>query len=179
MKNIDWKNVNEATERIELPAGGYVCQILRVKDNEEKERLEIEYDICEGEFTDYFTNDSAIAGFWTGMAFMGYKKSQQPFFKSFLTSVKKSNPGFIFNNDETTLINKRVGFVLAQEKSWTKEGKGPYINISKLVQSRSIDAIHSHDYKIPDMRVNDYNKPPDGFTELPGGSAGDPDDVPF
>ena len=177
MKNIDWENVSEATDRVELPSGGYVCQILRVKNDEGKERLEIEYDICEGQYADFFANDSAMAGFWTGLAYMGYKQNQQPFFKAFLTAVKNSNPGFIFENDENRLINKRVGFVLAQEKSWSKEGKGPYIGISKLVQARSIDAIHKNDFKIPEMRINDYNKPMAGFTEMPSGDADD--DVPF
>ena len=41
MKNIDWNNVQEATERKELPVGGYVAGIVLATDEPDKERLNI------------------------------------------------------------------------------------------------------------------------------------------
>ena len=43
MKNINWNDVQEATERRDLPVGGYVAGICKATDEPAKERLNIEW----------------------------------------------------------------------------------------------------------------------------------------
>ena len=54
MKRIDMSNVESAKDYKRLVPGGYVCKITGVKDVANNEYLEIEYDIAEGEFKDYY-----------------------------------------------------------------------------------------------------------------------------
>ncbi len=49
MKNINWNDVQEATERRDLPVGGYVAGICKAIDEPAKERLNIEWEVAEGE----------------------------------------------------------------------------------------------------------------------------------
>lgn len=53
MKNINWNDVQEATERRDLPVGGYVAGICKATDEPTKERLNIEWEVAEGEFKGY------------------------------------------------------------------------------------------------------------------------------
>ena len=119
MKNINWNNVQEATDA-RLTAGGYVCGILRAEDVPDKEYLRIEFDIAEGPYKNYFRDlrDRLNLPQWPagGVLIRSYKEKAQPYFKAFLTSVQNSNPGYTFNNDEATLSRKLVGMVLGEEE---------------------------------------------------------------
>lgn len=48
MKNVNWDNVQDEVRR-PVP-DGYIAQITRVEDVEDKEYLRIEWDFFEGEF---------------------------------------------------------------------------------------------------------------------------------
>ena len=61
MKNINWNDVQEATERRELPVGGYVAGICKAIDEPAKERLNIEWEVAEGEFKGYWREQTASA----------------------------------------------------------------------------------------------------------------------
>lgn len=54
MKNINWNEVQEATDRKTLPVGAYVAGIVAAQDVPEKEYLNIYWDVAEGEFRGYF-----------------------------------------------------------------------------------------------------------------------------
>ena len=53
MKQINWKDIDEAQEFARPGAGGYVCHIVDVEDVPDKEYLLVYLDIAEGEFKDY------------------------------------------------------------------------------------------------------------------------------
>ena len=59
MKNINWNDVQEATERRDLPVGGYVAGICKATDEPAKERLNIEWEVAEGEFKGYWREQTA------------------------------------------------------------------------------------------------------------------------
>lgn len=156
MKNINWNDVQEATERRDLPVGGYVAGICKATDEPAKERLNIEWEVAEGEFKGYWREQTASLiergklnpgeWAWGGKTIKSYKEKALPFFKGFITAVEQSNPGYKFNNDEKTLRGKLVGVVLREEEYMGNDG-----NIkTKLVVDRftSVDKIRSGDYEI-------------------------------
>ena len=122
MRNINWKEVEEAKEFESLKPGGYVAIIKNAEDNPAKEYLKISYDIYEGDFKDYYENLYKAKGFWGGNFYRSYKETARGFFKGFLNAVKQSNVGFVFNNDETNLRNKLIGIVLSEEEYEANDG---------------------------------------------------------
>ena len=177
MKKINWNDVQEANEFELLPAGGYECQILRVDDNEEKEYLELEFDICAGPQKDFFVNSCASLDWWPGSTIKSYKQKALPFFKAMLTAVENSNDGFSANSfsDPSELINKKVGMVIGHEQYWN--GNGQKRTRIRVASFRSLDKIRKGDFKIPELKINDYNKPEiDGFVDV---TDTDDSDLPF
>lgn len=171
MKNINWNDVQEATERRDLPVGGYVAGICKATDEPAKERLNIEWEVTEGEFKGYWREQTASLiergklnpgeWAWGGKTIKSYKEKALPFFKGFITAVEQSNPGYKFNNDEKTLRGKLVGVVLREEEYMGNDG-----NIkTKLVVDRftSVDKIRSGDYEVRSKKT------------LAGGSGSAPD----
>ena len=134
MKNINWNDVQEATERRDLPVGGYVAGICKATDEPAKECLNIEWEVAEGKFKGYWREQTASLiergklnpgeWAWGGKTIKSYKEKALPFFKGFITAVEQSNPGYKFNNDEKTK--------------------------TKLVVDRftSVDKIRSGDYEV-------------------------------
>lgn len=178
MKNIDWDNVQDASEFKTLPAGGYVVGILRVLDVADKEYLSIEYDIAEGEYKNFYSQRAKAHPDWkwSGAFVRSYKPKAQPFFKQFLTCLKKSNDGFTFNNDERTLVRKKVGLVLAEEEYQKLDGSiGTRLYVAQV---RSVDAIRGGDFEVPPKKLLDH---------VPQAASGgqdfveitDADDLPF
>lgn len=170
MKNIDWNSVEEAQEYKSLPAGGYICEITAAEDVEEKEYLRLEYDIQRGDFAGYWRNLYENKGFWGGHFIRSYKETARGFFKAFITALQESNPGYTFNNDERSLVGKAVGLVLYEEEYLKNDGSvGTRLTVDR---PRSVKAILSGDFKVPDKKVLAGSKTPE-FTPI------DDDDVPF
>lgn len=147
MKNLGLENVEEARDFEAPPAEGYICRITSVEDVVNKEYLRIEYDIAEGDFKDYYSQLYKNRGFWGGSMIRSYKEKALPFFKSFITAVEKSNPGFHFDSDEKKLIGKLLGLVLAEEEYLSNSGEVK----TRLYadKPRSVEAIRTGDYKVP------------------------------
>ena len=90
MKNINWNDVQEATERRDLPVGGYVAGICKATDEPAKERLNIEWEVAEGEFKGYWREQTASLiergklnpgeWAWGGKTIKSYKEKALPFF---------------------------------------------------------------------------------------------------
>lgn len=159
MKNINWDNVEEAREYERLAPGGYICKITAVEDVGKNEYLRIEFDVDEGKFKGYFLDLYKSKGFWGGTFYKSYKESALSFFKAFKTSVEESNPGYIFDNDESTLVGKRVGLVLAEEEYKGNDGK---IKTRLYVdRARNVESIRKGDFKIPEKKMlpKDYQQP--------------------
>lgn len=146
MKNINWNEVEEAQEFERLKPGGYVAVIKNAEDNPSKEYLRISYDIAEGEFKDYYESLYKSRQFWGGNFYRSYKDGAKGFFKAFLSAVKKSNAGFIFNNDETTLREKLVGIVLSEEEYISNDGEVKVrLYVSAVIP---VEKIKAGDYKV-------------------------------
>lgn len=100
----DFDSVQAAGEREELKLGGHVCRILNVEERKTAaggDMLVISMDIAEGEQKDFFANkyknDTREGKKWGCVVYQNVLNkdgSTNPFFKTFIESVEKSNPGF-------------------------------------------------------------------------------------
>lgn len=78
----------------------------------------------------------------------GYTKQA---FKRFVTSVERSNEGYTWNWDETSLKGKMFGGIFGREEFVTNDGKLKFA--TKCRFPRSIESIRSGDFKIPEDKL--------------------------
>lgn len=177
----------------QLPVGGYELTIVgaKVEQFTNCEILKIAFDIVNHEqFSGFYANrfksakaqnpDAKWGGVFDvfipkddGSELDGYTKQA---FKRFITSVEKSNEGYVWNWDEKSLKGKAFGGIFGREEFITKEGDRKFA--VKCRFSRSIDSIRSGDYKIPEDKLlkglNTATATIDDYEEIL-----DPDDMPF
>lgn len=183
-------NVQESGNGSRLEAGGYVCVYTSVTDMEDKEYLYMEFDIAEGKDKGYYKELEERAGFWGGKVYRSYKPTALPMFKRMCSAVNKSNPGFVFdgnvNSDESTLVGKKVGIVLAEEE---------YIGNDGSVKTRlyvayecNADDIRRDKYSVPAKKCVNKQQgatlPPEGnlpSSDTDGGfvTADSTEEIPF
>lgn len=145
MKNVNWDNVQDEVRR-PVP-DGYIAQITRVEDVEDKEYLRIEWDFFEGEFKGANQETYDTFGFWPITMICSYKDKALRFFKGFKTAVEMSNRNYVFRNDPQSLVGKCVGVVLGEEEYLAGDGK-----VKKrlyVAEKRSGRAIRDGDFKVP------------------------------
>lgn len=158
----DWENIKESGTFERLAPGAYIVKILNVKDFPEKEYLKISFDIAEGEkkgfFKKSFDADTRDQKKWPngGSFIRSYKQTAAGMFKGFVSAVEASNKGYTFDFEEQTLVGKVVGVVVGDEEFFNQKGQvrtRTYVNAI-----RSVDAIKSGDYKIPELKKLDASK---------------------
>lgn len=177
----------------QLPVGGYELTIVgaKVEQFTNCEILKIAFDIVNHEqFSGFYANrfksakaqnpDAKWGGVFDvfipkddGSELDGYTKQA---FKRFITSVEKSNEGYVWNWDEKSLKGKAFGGIFGREEFITKEGDRKFA--VKCRFPRSIDSIRSGDYKIPEDKLlkglNTATATIDDYEEIL-----DPDDIPI
>ena len=91
MKNVNWKDVEEAKDFTRICAGGYVCRVIKVEDDPQKEYLKIYCDPVEGEFKNFGSDTELRTGQdWSYIRFFrSYKSKALNFFKSGTTNSIK------------------------------------------------------------------------------------------
>lgn len=175
------------TEVEKLPVGGRIIEILAAEEINYSwgSVLEIKFDIAEGEYKNFYTNqyknsqledkkykgtyrmniprdDGSEMDEWTARKF-----------KSDMIAIEESNPGFHWAWDEKQLAWKKAGAVFF-EKEWEFNGNtGFFTTVHSL---RSTQSIRDGKFKIPKPKML-KNKPVEtaGFTEI---DIGD-NDLPF
>lgn len=147
-----------------LPIGAYECTIVIARENKNEESgkttFKVGVDIASGEYKNYFKkmydNDSRIDKKWNNNAvrYLAFEGENVAYFKGFLTCVENSNPGYKWNWDEKTLINKKICGVFQYEEYERQDGtKGVKVRLNKF---RSLD-------KIKEIEVSDNVKLLNGF----------------
>ena len=145
-----------------LPAGCYICvikQVTQTKSRNNREQLAILFDIAEGEHKGYYQTlfnaaktQSADAK-WKGVHKQIMDGSSLPFFKGLMTSIERSNPGFVFpwgkEGNEKTLVGKKFGAVMGREEFLTDQNEKRFA--TKIVQIRSIEGLK--DAKVPEDKL--------------------------
>ena len=177
MKVLNWESVEESTPFSKLPAGGYVIKIVDVEDMADKEYLNVIYDIKEGEFSGFYSDDFGKQNPWAHRFVRSYKDSAAGMFKQFLARLEDSNRDFNIaawqrRSDERDLIGLELGIVLQNEQYTNNQGEDKErLNVVGVYAAQD---IRNGDYKLPE--------PKDKRTQVGGTTtaAADPyDDVPF
>lgn len=159
-KPNNWNEVKEFTDRPKLPLGAYVCKVKRavVQSTDYGDQLCILFDIAEGEFKDFFKVDfdsSTVENKkWKGVLRQfiprddGSEKDEwtKSSFKGMITSFEKSNPGYQWNWDESSLAGKTIG-ILFRNEEWEYDGKTGWA--VRPFRAISIDSVRSNDFMLP------------------------------
>lgn len=157
----NWNEVREFSERRELELDAYVCKIKRaaVQGNEKGAQLCVAFDITEGDYTGFYAADFAANTRedkkWKGVLRLflprndGSDKDEwtKAVLKGFCTAVEKSNPGYKWNWDESSLKDKNIG-ILFRNEQWAYNGKTGWA--VRPFRALSVDTVRNGDYKIPD-----------------------------
>ena len=156
----NWNDVQEFSDRPKLPLGAYVCKVRKaaVQSNDFGEQLCILFDIVEGEFKGFFDNDfkanTNADKKWKGVLRQFVPKDDgsendewtKSSFKGMTTAFEKSNPGYQWNWDETSLSGKMVG-ILFRNEEWDYKGKTGWA--VRPFRAISVDSVRSGDFTLP------------------------------
>lgn len=159
-KPNNWNEVREYAERKKLPLDAYVCEVRKavVQHTDYGEQLCLLFDIAEGDYNGYYTREfrekTNQDKKWKGVLRQfvpkddGSEKDEwtKSSFKGLVTSVEKSNPGYVWNWDESSLVGKKVG-VLYRNEEWEYEGKTGWA--VRPFRAISIDSVRDEDFTLP------------------------------
>lgn len=145
----NWSEIKEMNDTKRIVAGGYIAKINKITDNKDKQYLEMELDIADGEFSNYYEELFASKGFWALRNYSSYKENALPMFKHFIKCVEESN-NFTFDFDETKLIGKKVGIVLGFEEYIGNDGATKIKG--KITSFKTINDINNGNFKVPELK---------------------------
>ena len=157
-------------EGASIEPGGYELQIIntKVEKFDNCEILKVAFDIINNEkYAGFYSTQFKAAkatnkdAKWKGIfdVFIpkddgsekdGYTKTS---FKRFITSVERSNEGYVWDWNELSLKGKMFGGVFGREEFETKEGD--YKFATKCRFPRSIESIRTGNFTIPDDKLLD------------------------
>ena len=159
MIGVNMSNVESAGTYQRPKPGGYVIRITSVTNNKQKERLDIEFDIAEGEFAGYYKDMQERAGWHTGKFSKSYKAKALPFFKGFIKAVVDSNKdvsGLIVGDfedvDETRLDGKLVGMAVGEKEYIGNDGQKKTRLDTYNAVFLAADDIRSGNYTVPEFQ---------------------------
>lgn len=190
MLGVNMKNVDAAGGNRPGP-GGYVIRIMRAINRTDKQYLEIEYDIAEGEFRGYYNDLNRRRGFWSGKFRRSYKESALPFFKAFIEMVQTCNngaPGLVVGDfediDESKLTGCYLGIVYGYEEYIGNDGKVKQRPDHFNAEFLPLDRIRDGEFEIPELKPLDGAPAPTGsgggvVDTTSGFEAMRDDDIPF
>jgi len=182
MEVVDWTKENEATGEIEkLPADGYICKITNVEDYPDKQYLKIEYEIVDGEYKGW-GEKTAHNGWWKLNFIRSYKPTARGFFKHFLSSLEKSNPGKfncgMLKDDPNVLRGLFIGLVVGYEEYRNREG----VVRERLYVADTIAGqdVRSKNFTVPEFKpLKDQDPTPVFETVAASAAHTSEDDLPF
>lgn len=156
-----------------LPAGGYIVKITAVENKDDKEYLNITFDIAEGEFKGFYEDEWGKAHPYAHSFIRSYKEKALGMFKGFLKAVDASN-GTKFEErakkgfPEGELVGKLVGVLIGYEEYCTN--RGDVGERTRVSGTRPVEAIRSGDFKVPELKKlgegNFPNSPAPGFEQV-------------
>ena len=167
-----------------LPRGGYVIRIVdaKVVDTSYGSSIKIAFDICEGEYKDYYlaryTNNTREDKKWPGTYMVNLPKDDNTEkdgwtkrkFKTFIECLEESNDGYHFNWDEKGFVNKELGMVF-NYRQW--EYGGNVGMTPNPARPATVKAIREGKYKVPEDKMLKHvaSPTPAGFTAMEGADA--------
>jgi hypothetical protein len=173
-KPNNWESIKPETggEFSRPSAGAYVFGIIKdetTTSRSNNEMLVLSLDIAEGEFKKYFKDLSEKLN--KDFFLKHYRvltEASIPYLKGDITSIEKSNPGFVYNFSDGSLRGKLVGGMLREEEYLDKNGM---VKTSlKIMYLCSAEKARSGELQTPSVKKLDlsFNPPVDtGDTKLP------------
>lgn len=171
--------------------GGYVIRITNVQNNVKNERIEIEFDIAEGEFAGYYKGLQERAKFWGGKFYKSYKENAQPFLKQFIELILECNPGtdgLVVGDwediDETRLVGKAIGMVVGEKEYMGNDGRVKTKLDTYNAEFTTVDAIRAGEFEVPAFKpLQEQDQPMPGSGNVVDTTAGfgpvSDNDMPF
>ncbi len=164
-KPVEWDKVEgiEYGDYEQLELGGHEVIIKNAYEytgQTGNTSLRIEVDIAgndkqAGFYQKQYDNNMSVDRKWPNGAckYISLKEDENcvALFKGFTTAVEKSNPGYKWNFDETTLVGKKLCGVFGLEEFEKQDGK--IATAVKLTQFRSLDKLE--DVQIPKVKLLD------------------------
>lgn len=188
----NYNDVQVGGEFKPLPGGGYICRILSAKmskNSNDLPMIEVAIDISDGEYAQYFHKlyrdrigrDPNAKYPYNGVlriTAVDEEGNTKKNFKSFVTSVEKSNDCELPRHDEAflkALKDKTVGVLYQREEYEGNDGKTHWSTKPKWF--RDVETIESGNFTVPeDIPLSDtYGT---GFESADTFSAA-MDDIPF
>ena len=163
-----------------LPAGGYIAKITAVEDKDDKEYLNVTFDIAEGEFAAFYSDEWAKAHPYAHSFARSYKEKALGMFKGFLSAVDESNNtkfkeqasgGF----NEQQLVGKLIGVVIGYEEYMSDRGE--IRERMRVVATRTVAQIRAEQFKVPELKK--YEAPAAAGSPVPGFEQVKDEDLPF
>lgn len=156
-----------------LPIGAYECIIRKAEvytnPNNGKESFKVEVDIASGEYKGYFQkrfdNNTNSTKTWDNNStrYLAFQGDNIAYFKGFITCIENSNPGYIWDWNETKLTGKKICGVYQYEEYEKQDGsKGIKVRLNKFRSMEKIKDIEVNDtVKLLNgnyMSIDDYNE---------------------
>lgn len=168
-----------------LPKGAYVCKILNIEAYQDKnnhEMVKISFDIAEGEFKDFYTNQyknnpnedkrwNNDATYYLGIPYDGCPDYVSSNWDTFWADIEDSNNGYVFDGNEKTVKGKVFGglFHIAQT-----EYNGNIYNHTRLKWTRLAQDVRDGKItSLPNDKMIETPLNPDDFVSVPADSAED------
>lgn len=180
--NDIYRNAEASTgnDFVALPPGAYICRITDVIDhNEEKPYIEVIFDIADGEYKGYYSDDWGAKNLWAHSRRHYYTDKAMGMFKGFIKAIDESN-GTNFNAevetgfDESKLKGKLIGYVVGEEEYESNSGEIRTRLDWSNARVRSVSQIKSGGCSIPSKKTLQASAPvPAGFEPVTD------DDMPF
>jgi hypothetical protein len=159
MKPINnYANIQASTGEFSRPtAGGYIIRILDVTDvpldatTGKGDYLKIDYDICEGEFANYYKEaNKRFGGEWFANFIRSYKEKALGMFKHFTNCIEESNKGYEWDWNEKELIGKKIGVTMQEEEYKKSDGSiGVRLRVKDI---KTVKQIATGDFKVPERK---------------------------
>lgn len=160
-----WESTQARDGSVErLPAGAYVCGIVSARaglTRNNTEMLVLDIDIAEGQYRGIFNrkNESRAkygrSTSWPASLYQPTENadgSPNEFYKGLITAIEESNPGYVWNFDETTLRGKMIGIVFQEEEFLALDGSGTIQTSTKPRWARTVDAVRKGDIPAPPIK---------------------------
>lgn len=143
-------------------AGGYILGIvntdMRKTKDEGRDMLVLSLDIADGEFKYFYRELSLkLSKDCYLKNYLVCEGDNVPFFKGAITAIEHSNPGFVFNFDEKTLIKKLVGANLREEDYINKNNEVK--SILKIAYLCGVESVRKGLPILEPKKLTDTKKP--------------------
>lgn len=168
-KNYDNTEVIGDFEKLE--AGGYICKVINAKEEQSrngKRMLVIAFDIAEGEHSGIYTRryEELKKGNTDPNRIVKYPNNGvyrvmiedkdgncSKFFKTFITSIEKSNEGYSFKAHkyaEKSLKDNLFGGIFGEEEF--EKNDGTVGTVTRLQWVRTTDTIKEGRFTVPEVK---------------------------